>query len=61
MIWPHSGVGTHRSRGVIGDRQMKKPVLNVTNLITAAGMVFAGYVLITSLPDLYRYIRISTM
>jgi len=40
---------------------MKRPVLNVTNLLATAGLLFAGYVFIASLPDLRRYIRISTM
>lgn len=40
---------------------MKKPALNLTNMLATAGILFAGYVLFTSLPDLRRYIRISTM
>lgn len=38
-----------------------KAVLTLKNLAAAAGVFFAAYVLITSLPDLRRYIRISTM
>jgi hypothetical protein len=33
----------------------------VTTLTGAAGLVFAGYVILNSLPDLRRYIRMSTM
>jgi|HubBroStandDraft_6_1064221.scaffolds.fasta_scaffold402949_1 hypothetical protein len=33
----------------------------VVTLVGAAAFLFAGYVLLTSLPDLRRYIRISTM
>jgi hypothetical protein len=40
---------------------MRKPVLNLTNMIATAGLLFAGYVLFSTLPDLRRYIRISTM
>jgi hypothetical protein len=40
---------------------MKKPVFNVTNILAAAGALFVGYVFLASLPDLRRYIRISTM
>jgi hypothetical protein len=40
---------------------MRKPVLSVGNLFAAAGILFAGYIFVTSLPDLRRYIRISTM
>jgi len=35
-----------------------------TNVATAAGVVFVGflgYVVLTALPDIRRYIRISTM
>lgn len=40
---------------------MKRPLFTVTNLAAAAGALFAGYIFVTSLPDLRRYIRISTM
>jgi hypothetical protein len=33
----------------------------VTTLAGAAGLAFAGYVFLTALPDVRRYIRISTM
>jgi hypothetical protein len=39
---------------------MKKPV-TISHLIAAVGVMLAGYVFLTSLPDLRRYIRISTM
>jgi hypothetical protein len=32
-----------------------------TTILGAAGLVFAGYILLNSLPDLRRYIKISTM
>jgi hypothetical protein len=35
--------------------------LSVGSLLAAAGVLFAGYVFFASLPDLRRYIRISTM
>lgn len=40
---------------------MKKPMLNVANVIATAGVLIFGYVFFASLPDLRRYIRISTM
>jgi len=33
----------------------------MTTLAGAASLAFAGYVLLTALPDVRRYIRISTM
>jgi hypothetical protein len=32
-----------------------------TLVFGAAGLVFAGYMLVASIPDLKRYVRISTM
>lgn len=40
---------------------MKRPAMSIANMLTTAGLLFAGYIFITSLPDLRRYIRISTM
>lgn len=40
--------------------RMKK-LFSVTNVLATAGVLFASYVLITSIPDMRRYIRISTM
>lgn len=40
---------------------MMKPILNVKNVMAAVGVLFFGYVFFASLPDLRRYIRISTM
>jgi hypothetical protein len=33
----------------------------VTTVVGVAGVVFAGYILVNALPDLKRYIKISTM
>jgi hypothetical protein len=33
----------------------------ITAVAGAAGLVYAGYVVISALPDLRRYIKISTM
>jgi hypothetical protein len=38
-----------------------KKLFSVTNVLATAGFLFAGYVLIMSIPDVRRYIRISTM
>ncbi len=40
---------------------VKKPMFSATNLIATAGVLLFGYVFFASLPDLRRYIRISTM
>jgi hypothetical protein len=36
---------------------MKKTVLNVTSVLATDGMLFAGYVFFSSVPDIPRYIR----
>jgi hypothetical protein len=33
----------------------------VTTVVGAMGLVFAGYVILNSLPDLRRYIKMSSM
>jgi hypothetical protein len=38
-----------------------KTVKVLRNVVGSAGLLFMGYVVLTSLPDLRRYIRISTM
>ncbi len=40
---------------------MKKAFSIVTTVAGIASLAFAGFVLISSLPDLRRYIKISTM
>jgi hypothetical protein len=39
----------------------QRPWITIGRVMVAAGVGFVGYILITSLPDLRRYIRISTM
>lgn len=46
------------------ENSMRKPLWSVKNVLATIGAVFAGYagyVFLASLPDLKRYIRISTM
>ena len=38
-----------------------KTVKMLRNLMGTAGLLFAGYVFLTTLPDLRRYLRMSTM
>jgi hypothetical protein len=38
-----------------------KRLFSIPNVLATAGVLFASYVIITSIPDLRRYIRISTM
>ncbi|MGA6982404.1 MAG: hypothetical protein WCC95_16915 [Candidatus Sulfotelmatobacter sp.] len=40
---------------------MKKTLSTVTTILGAAGLVFIGYIVVASLPDVGRYIKISTM
>ena len=40
---------------------MVKPGLSVPKIVGTTAPLFAGYVLISSLPDLFRYVKISTM
>ena len=40
---------------------VKKTFVATRNIIGVAGLLLAGYVLVTSLPDLGRYIKISRM
>jgi hypothetical protein len=40
---------------------MTKTVATLTKVAGAAGLLFAGYVLLNSLSDIRRYIRISRM
>jgi len=40
---------------------MKKPIFSLTNFMVAASVLLTGYVFLSSVPDLRRYIRISTM
>ena len=40
---------------------MQKSRGAITRILGVAGLVFASYVLISSLNDIRRYIRISTM
>ncbi|HEY3618328.1 MAG TPA: hypothetical protein VGK96_16060 [Candidatus Sulfotelmatobacter sp.] len=40
---------------------MRKALTAFTAVAGAATLAFAGYILVVSLPDLKRYIRISTM
>jgi hypothetical protein len=38
-----------------------KAMRTIVNILGTAGLVFAGYILIASVKDVRRYIRISTM
>jgi hypothetical protein len=40
---------------------VKKTLVVTRNVLGIAGLLFAGYVIATSLPDLGRYIKISRM
>jgi len=40
---------------------MNKAILTIAKVTAAATVLLAGYALVASLPDLRRYIRISTM
>lgn len=40
---------------------VKKTFVVTRNILGVAGLLLAGYVLVTSLPDLGRYVKISRM
>jgi hypothetical protein len=40
---------------------VKKTFITARNIIGVAGLLLAGYVMIKSLPDVGRYIKISSM
>ncbi len=40
---------------------VKKTFVVARNIVGVAGLILAGYVLVSSIPDLGRYIKISTM
>ena len=40
---------------------MDKTLLTFTKIVGTAALIFVGYALVTSLPDLKRYVRITTM
>jgi hypothetical protein len=40
---------------------LRKTFITARNVIGVAGLILAGYVLITSIPDLGRYVKMSTM
>jgi hypothetical protein len=40
---------------------MLKPGLTVPEIVGITAALFAGYVLISSIPYLFRYVKISTM
>jgi hypothetical protein len=40
---------------------VKKTFVVARNIIGVAGLLLAGYVLVSSIPDIGRYIKISTM
>lgn len=40
---------------------MKRLQTALTNAIGITGLLFAGYVLVRSIPDIRRYLKISTM
>jgi hypothetical protein len=40
---------------------VKRTFITARNIVGVAGLLLAGYVLISSLPDVGRYIKISSM
>jgi hypothetical protein len=56
--------GIHPTSSLILEESYEKAVSAfqvVTTVMGAAGLVYAGYIFLNALPDLRRYIRISTM
>ena len=42
-------------------RSEKKAMKTIRNIVGTVGLLYAGYILIASMKDVRRYIRISTM
>lgn len=42
-------------------KQAASALQTISSIVGAAGLMFAGYVFLRALPDLRRYIKISTM
>jgi hypothetical protein len=40
---------------------MKKTLSTLATVVGAAGLIFVGYIVVASLPDMGRYIKISSM
>lgn len=40
---------------------MKKTLLTVRNVFGVVGLIYTGYVIFRAIPDLRRYIKITTM
>jgi hypothetical protein len=51
---------TSYSKQAVGG-PVKKAFIVTRNIVGVAGLLLAGYVLVTSIPDVGRYIKISTM
>ena len=43
------------------ERNDMKALKTIRNIVGTAGLLYAGYILIMSMPDFRRYIKISTM
>lgn len=41
--------------------ELVKTAKVMRNVVGSMGLVFAGYILVAALPDLWRYLKISTM
>lgn len=44
-----------------GGGHVKKTLLTVRNVFGVVGLIYTGYVLFRAIPDLRRYIKITTM
>ena len=66
-IWSYESAGPlrsgprHLTAGSKIGGAVKKTFIVARNIVGVAGLLLAGYVLVTSIPDLGRYIKISTM
>jgi hypothetical protein len=50
-----------RARSQVWNRREMKAMKIIRNILGTAGLLYAGYVVIVSMKDVRRYIRISTM
>lgn len=58
---PPGGCVRHLTERNTRGGTVKKAFVVTRNIVGVAGLLLAGYVLVTSIPDMGRYIKISTM
>jgi hypothetical protein len=61
VIWASLCPKKTSKRKIIAKGDLVKTFLTITSGVGIAALLFAGYVFLTAIPDMGRYIRISRM